>query len=263
MQRLLAKDRMSILYCEKGSLEVDGFSLVLRSGTQCAQLPVGATNAIFVMPGTVVTHAAVKVCADEGSLLVWVGENGVRTYSSGNPGGACAEKILHQASLKLDPVKQLSVAKKMYLRMFGQSLNGRSIEQLRGEEGARVKVKYRELTKQSGVINWQGRSTSNGSDPINQAISYANAALYGITEAVILALGYSPALGFVHTGNSRSFVFDIADCIKFETTVPLGISVAVESPDNIAARTRRACRDLFAKEKLTDKLVDLVEDVLS
>ena len=39
-----------------------------------------------------------------GTLLVWVGEAGVRLYSSGQPGGARADRLLYQARLALGTV---------------------------------------------------------------------------------------------------------------------------------------------------------------
>lgn len=38
--------------------------------------------------------------------------------------------------------------------------------------------------------------------------------LYAVCQAAIVSLGYSPALGFVHTGKQLSFVYDIADLYK-------------------------------------------------
>ena len=61
----------------------------------------------------------------------------------------------------------------------------------------------------------------NKGDPINRALSAANACLYGVCHAGILSAGYSAALGFVHTGKMLSFVYDIADLYKTEMTIPV------------------------------------------
>ena len=50
-------------------------------------------------PGTHISHAAVKLAAITGTLLIWVVEAGVRLYSSGQPGGARSDKLLYQAKL--------------------------------------------------------------------------------------------------------------------------------------------------------------------
>jgi CRISPR-associated protein Cas1 len=137
----------------------------------------------------------------------------------------------------------------------------RSIEQLRGLEGGKVKVLYKEIASSCGV-EWTGRDINSAlSSTLNRAISGGNAALYGLVESVILALGYSPAIGFVHTGDPRSFVFDIADCLKFRTVVPAAMLLAKESDLDIEGRIRRRCRDLFMEEKMSQRIVTILDEV--
>ena len=45
----------------------------------------------------------------------------------------------------------------------------------------------------------------------------------------MLAAGYAPAIGFLHSGKPQSFVYDIADILKFETVVPEAFRVAARS----------------------------------
>ena len=66
-------------------------------------------------------------------------------------------------------------------------------------------------------------------------ISAANACLYGVTEAAILVAGYSPAVGFLHTGRPLSFVYDVADVYKFEVSVPVAFEVVGTPPGPPAA----------------------------
>lgn len=256
--------RISFFYAEYGHLEMDGHSVVLRQGELLTHLPIGNTCVVVIMPGTVVTHAAVKACAEEGTMLLWTGEYGVRCYAAGNPGGANAKNLLHQAALRLDAVTRLVVARKIFWKMFNEKAPaGRSIEQLRGIEGGKVKALYQRITEAHGV-EWRGRSCADRIvDEVNQAISHANAALYGLTEAVVLALGYSPAIGFVHSGDPRSFVFDVADCIKFSTITPMAMMVVKESGFDIEGRTRRACRDLFMREKMAETIVTIIQDLMN
>jgi CRISP-associated protein Cas1 len=59
-------------------------------------------------------------------------------------------------------------------------------------------------------VKWDGRRNdpsdwSNG-DIVKQCISAATACLNGVTEAAILAAGYAPAIGFLHSGKPLSFV---------------------------------------------------------
>lgn len=191
--------------------------------------------------GTRVSHAAVRLAAQVGTLLVWVGEAGVRVYASGQPGGARSDKLLYQAKLALDEDLRLKVVRKMFELRFGEPAPARrSVEQLRGIEGSRVRATYALLAKQYGVT-WNGRRYDpkdwEKGDTINQCISAATSCLYGVTEAAILAAGYAPAIGFVHTGKPLSFVYDIADIIKFDTVVPKAFEIARR---NLVSRTGKS-----------------------
>jgi CRISPR-associated protein Cas1 len=128
-------------------------------------------------------------------------------------------------------------------------------------EGARVRALYATIAEREGV-SWIGRNAKDAGDPINQTISIANAALYGLVEAVVLALGFSPAIGFVHSGGNRSFVYDVADCVKFSTVTPLAMRIAKESADDLEGRTRRACRDLFRSMRMAERIVSAIEGIL-
>lgn len=260
--RIPVSDRVSFLYAEKGYLELDGHAVVLRQEDRSVHFPVGAATAILLMPGSVVTHAAVRACAEEDCILLWVGEGGVRCYSAGNP-GRNAEALLRQAELHLNANSRLQIARKIYRWMFDEvPPSNKSIEQLRGMEGARVRALYQWIADQCDVP-WHGRDQKNAlADPLNRAISGANAALYGLCEAVIVTLGYAPSIGFVHSGDSRSFVFDVADCLKFRTVVPLAMKVHRETPSDTEGAVRRACRDMFRAERMAEQIVSLVEDLL-
>ncbi|MCP4700887.1 MAG: type I-E CRISPR-associated endonuclease Cas1 [Gammaproteobacteria bacterium] len=260
--------RWSFIFAERGYLEVDGNAVVLRQGRDnLTHLPIGASACLMLEPGVVVTHEAVKACAEEQTLMIWVGEQGVRCYSAGLPGGACGERILEQAALRLDAAKRRQVAHALYRRMFKEEPpQNRSIDQLRGTEGTRVKKAYKELSKKYAVP-WNGRNYDiadfDASDDINKAISVANVTLYSLAEAVILTLGYSPAIGFVHSGHPRSFAFDIADTIKVETTIDLAFRVIKESPEDVEGSVRRKCRDLFKEQRIAGKFASIIEEVLT
>ena len=43
-----------------------------------------------------------------------------------------------------------------------------------------------------------------------------------------MAAGYAPAIGFIHSGKPLSFVYDIADIIKFDDIVPKAFEVAAQ-----------------------------------
>ena len=120
------KERLSIVFVEKGEIDVvDGaFVVVDQQGFRVrpvlTHIPVGGVACIMLEPGTRVSHMAAALAARVGTLLVWVGEAGVRLYSSGQPGGARADRLLYQARLALDETLRLKVVRKMYAMRFGE-----------------------------------------------------------------------------------------------------------------------------------------------
>ena len=135
-----------------------------------------------------------------------------------------------------------------------------------------MKRLYEVLARQHGVA-WKGRRYDVGNwdaaDLPNRCLSQATACLYGLTEAAILAAGYAPAIGFLHTGKPQSFVYDVADVFKFETVVPISFGVAGEAQrgKSPAARdpigeARRRCRDSFRKTGLLNRLIPNIEEML-
>lgn len=268
LKPLPMKDRNSLIFLEHGQVDVlDGaFVLVDKSGVR-THIPVGSIAGIMLEPGTRISHRAVRLAAQVGTLLIWVGEAGVRLYASGQPGGARADRLLFQAKLALDDDLRLKVVRYMYEKRFGEPApERRSVEQLRGVEGARVRQMYALFAKQFGV-QWFGRKYDPADwakgDLPNQCISAATSCLYGITEAAVLAAGYAPAVGFIHTGKPLSFVYDIADIYKFDTVVPLAFKIACKGPKDPERQVRLACRDLFRAERLLDRLIPTIEEVLN
>jgi CRISPR-associated protein Cas1 len=262
------KDRVSVFFLEMGQLDVlDGaFVLVDKNGVR-THIPIGGVACLMLEPGIRVSHAAVTLASRVGCLLVWVGEAGVRLYASGQPGGARADRLLYQAKLALDDAARLKVVRKMYfLRFQEEPPERRSVEQLRGIEGVRVRKMYELLAKQFGVA-WRSRNydhTRWGSGDLpNRCLSSATACLYGIAEAAILAAGYAPAIGFIHTGKPQSFVYDIADIFKFETVVPAAFRIAARKPANPEREVRLACRDSFRQSRLLDRIIPTIEEVLA
>lgn len=267
------KDRAGIIFLEYGELDVidSAFVLVDKTGIR-TQIPVGGLACIMLEPGTRVSHASVILAARVGCLLVWVGEAGVRLYASGQPGGARADKLLYQARVAIDDDARLNVVREMYRRRFDEEApSRRSIDQLRGIEGARVREIYKLVAKKYGV-EWKARNYDrkhwDAADIPNRCLSSATACLYGLSEAAILAAGYAPAIGFLHRGKALSFVYDVADIYKFDTVVPAAFETAAgiakgkgdgSSPER---QVRIACRDLFRKTGVLEKIIPDIDEIL-
>lgn len=262
------KERASILFVEKGHLDVldSAFVVVDKNGVR-THIPIGGIACLMLEPGTRISHAAAALAAQAGTLLVWVGEAGVRLYSSGQPGGARADKLLRQAGLALDENSKLKVVRKMFAMRFQEDPPARrSVEQLRGIEGARVRSMYELLAKKYRV-KWYSRKYDPGqwgeADLPNRCLSAATACLYGITEAAVLAAGYSPAIGFLHSGRPLSFVYDIADIFKFDTVAPVAFKVAAKGPREPERMVRLECREIFRRNRTLEKIIPTIEEILS
>jgi CRISPR-associated protein Cas1 len=259
-------DRWSHLYLEHGKLDKENDSLVLHDKEGSTPIPVDQLCVVFLGPGTSISHAAVKLLADNNCQLYWTGEEGVRMYAFGIGGTHSAHRLLRQAKLFSNEQERLGVVKRMYQKRFTNPIPAdATVEQIRGMEGARVRDVYRQISEKFNV-EWHGRVYDqkdwNRGDPMNRALSSSNACLYGICHAAILSAGYSPAIGFIHVGKMLSFVYDIADLYKTELSIPVAFEMAAASSEDVEGRTRRRCRDLFHQNKLMDRILPDIAEVL-
>jgi CRISPR-associated protein Cas1 len=162
---------------------------------------------------------------------------------------------------------RIKVVRAMYRFRFQEEPPARrSIDQLRGIEGVRVRTMYQLLARQHGVP-WDSRKYDpnhfDSGDVVNRCLSVANHCLYGLCEAAILAAGYAPAIGFLHTGKPLSFVYDIADLFKFETAVPIAFKVVAANRGDPQRETRLYCRNSFRKHQLLDRIIPTIEEILA
>ena len=198
--------------------------------------------------------------------MVWVGEQGVRYYAHGRCLTHSSSLVIRQAELVSNTRNRLSVAREMYsMRFPDEDVSNLTMQQLRGREGARVRSVYRRYSKQWDVT-WTGREYDAGDyesgTDINKALSAANVCLYGICHSVIVALGLSLGLGFIHNGHERSFVYDIADLYKSEFAIPVAFEMASKPREDIGAETRRKMRDRFSNGHLLERCVKDIRRLL-
>lgn len=246
-QLVRAEDRLTFLYLEHCVVHRDANAITARDARGTVHIPAATLGALLLGPGTTVSQQAMVLLAESGSTAVWVGEHGVRYYAHGRTLARSSRLLFAQAELVTNRSSRLRVAREMYAMRFpGEDTTGLTMQQLRGREGARVRRIYKEQAERTG-IPWTRRDYDPenfaGGSPVNQALSAANTSLYGVVHAVIVALGCSPGLGFVHTGHVRSFVYDVADLYKAEITIPVAFEVAAREVVDIGAETRRAVRD--------------------
>jgi CRISP-associated protein Cas1 len=254
------RDSLSYLYVEHALLnQKDRAIEFIRQDEGRVMIPVAALSVLMLGPGTNITHAAIRTLADNGCSVIWVGEEGTKFYAQGCGETRRSFHLLRQAEMHSDPQKRLEVVRCMYQMRFLEPLDpSLTLEQIRGMEGARVRSAYYQSSKTYNVP-WHGRSYDRGnwnnSSPINRALSAANALLNGLCHAAIVSGGYSPALGFIHTGKQLSFVYDVADLYKAELTVPLAFQITAEGTNLVETRIRTACRESFRKAKLLERIL--------
>lgn len=252
-----AQDRLSFIYLERCFVHRDANAITARDERGVVHIPAATLGALLLGPGTTVSQAAMTLLAESGSTAVWVGEQGVRYYCHGRPLALSSRLAMAQAQAVSTTRSRLRVAREMYsMRFGGEDVSGLTMQQLRGREGVRVRKTYLAEAKRTQV-QWDRRDYKvedfASSDSVNQALSAANTALYGVVHSVIVALGCSPALGFVHHGNVRSFVYDVADLYKADITIPLAFDIAASGPPDIGVAARRGVRDLMRGGKFMQR----------
>ncbi|MCQ4212595.1 type I-E CRISPR-associated endonuclease Cas1e [Streptomyces longispororuber] len=261
-----AGDRLSFIYLERCTIHRDANAITAEDADGTTHIPSATIGTLLLGPGTRITHQAMSVLGECGAAVCWVGEHGVRYYASGRALTRSSALAEAQATQWANPRNRLTVARAMYrLRFPDDDPSAYTRKELLGHEGRRVKDCYRTQSLRTG-IPWNGRRYTPGDftsgDPVNQAITAAAQCMYGITHAVITAMGCSPALGFIHSGHELSFVLDVADLYKTEIGIPIAFDIAGEHEDDIGSHTRRALRDRINETSLLDRCVSDIQRLL-
>lgn len=262
------RDRITFLYLEHAKLNRQDSAIRVADSSGIVFVPVALLSVLMLGPGVEVTHRAMELMGDSGLSVVWVGEHGVRQYAHGRALNHTATLLQAQAKLVSNENTRLAVARKMYQMRFGdEDVTQLTMQKLRGKEGARVRQVYRDQSLRTGVA-WSKRTYDpndfDAGTPINKALTAAHQALYGLSYSVIVALGASAGLGFVHTGHDLSFVYDFADLYKADISIPIAFQVTsqIEEGQDIAMMTRHAMRDVFAEGKILSRMVKDLKYVL-
>lgn len=257
------QDRVSFLYLEHARVNRQDSAVTVTDQRGTVFIPSAMVNVLMLGPGVDITHRAMELIGDSGMAVVWVGEHGVRQYAHGRPLGHSSRFLEQQAKLVSNRRTRVAVARKMYqMRFPNEDVSKMTMQQLRGKEGARIRKVYLEQSKKTKVP-WNRREYKvddfESSTPINKALTAAHQALYGLSCSVIVALGASPGLGFVHTGHDLSFVYDFADLYKAKYSIPIAFQMTEKHGNqDIADWTRRGMRDAFSNGKI---LIQMVQDL--
>ena len=253
------RDRMTFLYLEHCQLNRDDSAITFRDEKGTTYVPAANISVLILGPGTAITHRAMELIGDAGVTVIWSGEHGVRYYAGGRPLTHHSAMLIHQAEAVSNQKKHLAVVRRMYeIRFPDEDVSSLTLAQLRGREGSRMRTAYRNASKEWGV-EWNGRDYVPGEfdsgDAVNQALTAGNMCLYGLTHAVVFALGCSPGLGFVQVGHDNSFVYDIADLYKAEIVIPLAFELASKEPEDLSGEMRRRTRDAMVQAHILERMV--------
>jgi CRISPR-associated protein Cas1 len=226
-----AKDRYPYIYIEHSRIEVDDSSVkLITKNNEVIRLPIAIINALFLGPGTSVTHESIKILAQSNCLVCWVGSDSLLFYAHGATPTSNTRNIKKQAQLSADPRKSLIIARIMFqMRFPDDDLTNKSLKEMMGLEGYRVRALY-ELKSKEYNTGWKGRVYQPGkmepSDVTNQILTSANSALYNIITSVVISLGFTPHLGFIHSCSPLPFVYDLADLYKEYLCIDLAFSLS-------------------------------------
>jgi CRISPR-associated protein Cas1 len=227
------KDKYPFIYLERGRLEIDDSSVKwIDCEANVVRLPIATLNCLLLGPGTSITHEAIKVIAQSNCSVCWVGEDSLLFYACGQTPTADTRNMREQMKLSVDLKKSMGVARRMFAKRFPEAdLEGKSLQEMMGMEGFRVRALYEQKGQEYGV-GWKGRSFTPGKfelgDITNQVLTACNAALYGILSSAVHSMGYSPHIGFIHSGSPLPFVYDLADLYKEHLCIDLAFALTLE-----------------------------------
>ncbi len=276
--RIPHSDRAGLLYLARGALTSRDGTLAFIQGeaTEADALdpgdyaiPLQGVSMILLGPGSTVSHDALRLLAHARTALAAVGEDGVRLYTAPPLIPDRSGLARSQARLWADDDLRIMLARRMYAWRLGEMLPHRSLDVLRGIEGARMKETYRLLAKQIGV-DWRGRSYDRArpqaADLPNQALNHAASAVEAAAAIAVSATGTIPQLGFIHEDPGQSFVLDIADLYRDSVTVPCAFRAAkqaIERPgENIERLSRRLTGQALAREQVIPAMIDRIKSLV-
>ena len=261
-------DRVTFIYVEHAKISRMDGAITVAESRGIVRIPAAIIGILFLGPGTDISHRAVELLGDSGTSIAWVGEHGIRQYAHGRSLSHSSRFLEKQALLVSNMRTKLQVARAMYeMRFPDEDVSDLTMQQLRSKEGARIRKLYRNMAKKYSV-KWDGRTYDpdnfDSGDPVNQALSSSNVALYGLVYSAVSAMGMAPGLGFVHKGHDLSFVYDIADLYKAELTIPISFQIASEHADgeNIGKIARQKMRDQFVDGKVLARIVKDIQILL-
>lgn len=254
------KDRYPFLYLERGRLEIDDSSVKwIDSQGFVVRLPIATISTLLLGPGVSITHEAIKVLSAANTTVCWVGEDSLLFYAIGHSPTSNTKNMRHQMVMACDEVSRVKVARRMFTKRFpDEDISSTSINDLMGKEGMRVRALYESFASKYGV-GWSGRRYVPGkfemSDLTNKILTSANTALYSIVLSVVVSMGYSPHVGFIHSGSPLPFIYDIADLYKQDVTIEFAFRMTLKAGNDYVRREiLDSFRETVSEYRLLEKI---------
>lgn len=270
------KDRAGLLYLARGALTArDGTLAFLQKHTTSADalspgdhaVPLQGISMILLGPGATVSHDALRLLAHARTALAAVGEDGVRLYTAPPLIPDRSGLAREQAKAWADEKQRLDIARRMYAWRLGEVLPHRSIDTLRGIEGARMKESYRLLAQRFGV-DWRrrryDRAKPHAADLPNQALNHASSAVEAAAAIAVSATATIPQLGFIHEDPGQSFVLDIADLYRSSVTIPCAFKAAKSAATqdvDLERLTRRLTGEALTREQVIPAMMERIKSL--
>ena len=271
-------DRAGLLYLARGQLTARDGTLAFLRGAEGEPdalmpgdyaIPLQGVSMILLGPGSTVSHDALRLLAHARTALAAVGEDGVRFYTAPPliPDRSGLARL--QARMWADEDMRIMVARRMYALRLGEVLPHRTLDVLRGIEGARVKESYK-LTAERFGVPWRGRrydrANPQAADLANQALNHAASAVEAAAAIAVSATATVPQLGFIHEDPGQSFVLDVADLWREAVTRPCAFRAAkraAERPDMPVERiARQLTGETLAKEGVIPAMIERIKALI-
>jgi CRISPR-associated protein Cas1 len=194
----------------------------------------------------------------------------VRLYTAPPLRAADSDLARRQAALWANERSRMDVARKMYAwRMEEIVPAARTIEMLRGMEGARVKAAYTAKAAEHG-IEWRGRHYNRDkpheADLPNQALNHLSSVMTAAAGIAIMATATIPQLGFVHEGSASAWILDIRDLYRDTIGLDIAFGAAKEAEQGLVGidkLVRVRANAAFQKEGVIPGMIERIQTLLA
>ncbi len=222
----LITDREPFYFIERATLGVRDGCVIAKRKDGNLNIPISSIHLLILGNGVSISSEATILCAKHNCYIAFV-RGGLNAHSIWHCGRyQKPENLVMQVKKHSDHIKRVETAKKLIkLRLnyiketFVSHIDHNdidectSIEQLLGLEGSITRKTYTSLSSRYDIGFKRDNISREG---INSSLTLANNFLYNYVATLLIPLGFSPSIGFLHGQTRRGgLVFDIADIFKY------------------------------------------------